>query len=317
MDKIRICLSIEKNDKAFEKMIAELSPFGEVVTVGLSNFSLAGFDVFIGKLLTVEILNSADKLKAVFAYKTGVDAFPLEKLAEKGIQVFNSHADSKIIAEYAFGLAVRLVNRINEFDRNLRQGVWYDTKNEFWQSIFSMKIGLLGYGHIGKDLHKILQNNGIETYTLNRGKTYENIRLVSSLDELIKTCDLIVLSLPQTPETNGLFNAENLSNMHGKYIVNVGRFNAIDQKALFNALKDGTLAGAAIDTWEEKPKTKSALLKPSAFDFESLPNIILSPHAAMRVANGHQNYVDDVTQNVIRYVTGEQPINKINLKAGY
>lgn len=317
MDKIRICLSIEKTDAAFEKMIDELSPFAEVVTVGLSNFSLAGFDIFIGKTLSVKILDTTDNLKAVFAYKTGVDAFPLTHLLNRNIQVFNSHADSKIIAEYAFGLAVSLVNRISEFDRNLRKGVWYDTKNEFWQSLFSMKIGLLGYGHIGKDLHKILQNNGIATYTLNRGKTYENIRLVNTLNELIDTCDLIVLSLPQTPETNGMFNAENLSRMRGKFLVNVGRANAIDQQALFNALKDGTLAGAAIDTWDEKPKTKDSLLKPSVFNFESLPNIILSPHAAMRVAEGHQNYVKDVTQNVIRYLTGETTKNEINLKTGY
>jgi phosphoglycerate dehydrogenase-like enzyme len=317
MDKLRICLSIGKMDSAFEKMIADLSPYAEVVTVGLTDYSLAGFDLFIGKKLPVKILETADKLKAVFAYKTGVDAFPLTHLAHKGIRVFNSHADSKIIAEYAFGLAISLVNRVSEFDRNLRQGIWYDTKNEFWQSLFSMKVGLLGYGHIGKDVHKILKNNGIATYTLNRGKTYENIGLASSLDELIEICDLLILSLPQTAETNDMFNDKNLAKMQGKYLVNVGRANAINQKALFNALKHGTLAGAAIDTWDEKPKTKKTLLKPSEYDFETLTNIILSPHAAMRVANGHQNYVEDVTQNVIRYITGETPINEIDLKAGY
>ena len=317
MNKIRICLSIGKFDKAFEKMIEELSPFAEVITVGLSDFSLAGVDIFIGKKLSVKILDTANRLKAVFAYKTGVDAFPLTHLAHKNVRVFNSHADSKIIAEYAFGLAVSLVNRISEFDRNLRQGIWYDTKNEFWQSIFSMKIGLVGYGYIGKDVHRILRNNGIAAYTLDRGKVYGDIGLAKDLDELIEICDLLILSLPKTPDTDNMFNANNLSKMHGKFIVNVGRSNAIDQSALFQALKRGTLAGAAIDTWDEKPKHKKDRLKPSVYDFETLPNVILSPHAAMRVANGHQNYVEDVTKNVIGYLCGEEPINEIDLKAGY
>ena len=132
---IKILLSIAECDKSFEKMIETLSQYATVDVADLSNYSLAGYDIFIGKKLAKSKLVEADKLKYVFAYKTGVDNFPLPELEEKGIILVNSHADSRIIAEYAFGLTVSLVNRINEFDLNLRQGIWYDIDNMYWRSI--------------------------------------------------------------------------------------------------------------------------------------------------------------------------------------
>lgn len=314
---IRILLSISELDKSFEKMVASLQEYATVDVVDLSNYSLADYDIFIGKKLSAEKLEEANKLKYIFAYKTGVDDFPLALLEEKGIVLVNSHADSRIIAEYAFGMSISLVNRITEFDLNLRQGIWYDNENMYWKSIFNMKVGLLGYGHIGKDLHSILVQNNIETYTIDRGHQYQNINLVTSLEELVESCDLIICSVPKTKETNKLFNEKILSSMKGKFIVNVGRSNVIDQKALYNALLNEEIGGAAIDTWEEKPKNKRTKLMPSKYSFHNLNNIVLSPHAAMRVENGHERYVMDVTQNIINLITKDEIYNVVSYKKGY
>ena len=229
----------------------------------------------------------------------------------------NSHADSSIIAEYAFGLSVALVNRINEFDLNLRQGIWYDNENMYWKSFFSMKVGLLGYGHIGKDIHKLLLKNNIETYTIDRGHGYQNINFVKDLEELVTKCDIVICSVPKTGLTNKLFNKEILELMKGKFIVNVGRANVIDQKALYEALESEYIGGAAIDTWEEKPKNKNTKLMPSEYSFHSLNNIILSPHAAMRVADGHERYVLDVTNNIIDLILKNEVRNIVSYKKGY
>ena len=314
---IRILLSISELDSSFQKMIDMLSLYATVDVVDLSNYSLAGYDIFIGKKLSKSKLAEADKLKYIFAYKTGVDDFPLAELEKKGIVLINSHADSRIIAEYAFGLSVSLVNRINEFDLNLRQGVWYDVDNLYWKSIFNMKVGLFGYGHIGKDIHKILIQNNIQTATIDRGHKYENIHLVDSLEELVKYCDLIICSVPKTPETNNVFNKEMFSLMEGKFIVNVGRSNIIEEKELYEVLKNKKIGGAAIDTWDEKPKNKRTKLMPSEYSFHDLNNIILSPHAAMRVENGHERYVMDVTLNVINLITKDEVCNIVSYKKGY
>ena len=82
-------------------------------------------------------------------------------------------------------------------------------------------------------------------------------------------------------------------------------------------LKNKKIGGAAIDTWEEKPKNKSVKLMPSEYSFHDLNNIILSPHAAMRVKNGHERYVMDVTQNVIGLITKGEVYNVISYKKGY
>lgn len=180
-----------------------------------------------------------------------------------------------------------------------------------------MKVGLFGYGHIGKDIHNILLQNHIETATIDRGNEYENIHLVNSLEELIKYCDLIICSVPKTPKTDNLFNKEMLALMEEKFIVNVGRSNVINEKELYEVLKNKKIGGAAIDTWEEKPKNKSVKLMPSEYSFHDLNNIILSPHAAMRVKNGHERYVMDVTQNVIGLITKGEVYNVISYKKGY
>ncbi len=316
LNKVKICLSIDKLDEAFSEMREELSKVADVTVCGLFDYSLKDVDIFIGKMLDESKLREANRLKAIFAYKAGIDGFPAKKLSEMGVEVFNSHINSRYIAEYAFSLAAALVGRVNEFDRSMRNGDW-KIDNPYWKSIFSLKAGIVGYGSIGKEIHKILFANGIPAYTLDRGKVYENITAVPSLEELCGKCDLIFIALPKTEDTDKMFDEHIFDLMKGKYIVNVGRSNCIDEDALYSALESGTLAGAAIDTWREKQRDKNVPLKPFDRPFDTLDNIILSSHKAMQVADGHEKYVKDTLDNVLSYLAGEKPRNKVNLRAGY
>ena len=158
MKKYRILLSISDMDEAFAAMQKELSDYADVEVAGLSGYSLRGVDLFIGKKMAADALGEADRLKAVFAYKTGVDDFPVRELGARGILLFNSHVKSRYIAQYSVGLAMALVSRIAEFDRKLRLGDW-DNENPFWKSLFNMRVGLVGYGHIGREIHRLLLAN--------------------------------------------------------------------------------------------------------------------------------------------------------------
>ena len=313
----KIILSIDGMDESFKEMKDKLSQIVKIEISDLENFSLKDCDIFIGKKLNAEKLNEANKLKCIFAYKTGVDDFPLKELESRQIKLVNSHANCKEIAQYAFALASSLVFHINKYDHDLRKNVWYDENDLYWESIFELKVGLLGYGKIGKAIHEILLRNNIEAYTIDRGKDYENIELVETLDELIKVSDLIICSLPKTNETNNLFNSKTLSKMKGKYIVNVGRSNIIEEQSLFKVLSSKCLKGAAIDTWKNKPKDKKSLLSVSEYDFASLDNVILSPHAAMRTRSGHDKYVKDITDKVIKYLTTSNLSDVVDYKKGY
>ena len=313
MKTTNICLSIERMDEAFEKMVKRLSEVANVEVVGLDGLDLKDVDIFIGKKLSADTLKNANRLKAVFTYKTGVDEFALAELNERGIVLCNSHANSQYIAQYAFALALAITARVVEFDKNLRQGDWSPSLN--WRSLFSMKVGLVGYGSIGKEINELLKANGIKAYTLNRGKSYD-IETVDTLEQLCDVADLLILSLPKTAETNDMFNAEIFAHLKGKYIVNVGRGNCIDEEALFQSLAKGEVAGAAIDTWRQKSRGEAKLF-PSQKHFEQLNNVLLSPHKAMQIADGHDRYVTDVTDNVLSYLSGKEPRNIVNLKCGY
>jgi phosphoglycerate dehydrogenase-like enzyme len=105
--------------------------------------------------------------------------------------------------------------------------------------------------------------------------------------------------------------------LRGKYIVNVGRSNCIDQAALYEALLKQEVAGAAIDTWDEKPKDKKTTLFPSKHPFETLDNVVLSPHQATRVRVGHRRYVSDITQKVIAYLQEGKITDQVDLQKGY
>lgn len=316
MKKHKICLSVDKSDSAFESMRDRLAELADVTVTGLIGYDLRGVDIFIGKQLDEKALQGADKLKAVFAYKTGVDGFPLDALNKKGVALYNSHVNSRYIAEYAFALASTLVFRTAEYDRAMRGGDWL-LGDPYWQSIFGITVGLVGYGGIGRALHEILVANGIAACTLDRGKHYENIRTVKTLDELCAACDLLVLSLPQTPQTDKIIDARVLKLLSGKYIVNVGRCNCIDEKALYASLAFGELKGAAIDTWREKQRDPQKPLKPFDMPFDKLNNVLLSSHKAMQAADGHDRYVVDTTDNVIAYISDETPKNRVDLTQGY
>lgn len=316
--KPNICLSIAKMDRAFETMVSVLREHANVDVVGLEGFSLAGYDIFIGKKLSPHILQTADRLKVAFAYKTGVDDFPLEQFREMGIALVNSHSDAKYIAEYAIGLSISLLYRITESDKKLRRGVWRNPRNPYWKSLFDVKIGLLGYGHIGRQIHNFLLKNNIEAYTIDRGKHYENINLVSSLEELCEKSHLIIISLPKTGDTDRLFNKETFRLLKDKYIVNVGRSNCIDQEALYDALVSEQLAGAAIDTWDRKPKDIMVdEMIPFEYPFDKLESIVLSPHQAMQVEEGHGRYVADISNKVLSYILYDELSDEVDLTKGY
>ena len=321
-----ILLTVDKIDKEYETMVNDLSYFANVSITDKVVESLKGYDILIGKRLSETLLETNDRLKAVFAYKTGVDDFPLDKMDKLNISLYNSHIDASIIAKYAFALATTLSCRISEFDRKMRNGIWYDYSRPYWTSIEDMKIGLLGFGKIGKQINELLVRNNIETYTIKRHddvKMYENVHItyqnkeILSLEDLIFASDMIIVSLPKTKETDNMFNERVFNLMKGKYLINVGRGNCIDEKALYNALKNNILYGAAIDTWKRKAKENGTYPCEQTAPLWELDNIIMSPHQAMKINIGHERYVLDCTENVISYLLTGYERDKVNLKKGY
>ncbi len=313
----RILLSPINDDEAYLDLYKELSKVAFVDYKKQEHYNLQGYDIYIGRSLLKEDLDSSDRLRIIFTYKTGVDDFPLKELKNRGIKLVNTHADSRYVAEYAFSLALSLVNRISEFDKLFRKGIWIDKENPYWESIFDLKIGLLGYGNIGKKINEILVNNHIDSYTIDRGKEYLNIKTVPDLKTLIDKTDMLICSLPKTSLTDNIINKDMIDRLRGKYLVNVGRGNCIDFIALYDSLKNKQIRGAAIDTWDKKNFDPNVIFYPTDIPFIELNNIILSPHQAMNVKDGKSIYTKDILHKVLAYLNDGSLSDVVDLDKEY
>ena len=315
MAHMKILLSVAKADPKYQPMVDELQKLAEVEYVPLTGYSLQDVDVFVGKSLTEEELLEANKLKVVFAYKTGVENFPLAALAKKGITLCNSHADSKMIAQYALSLSSTLLSNIVSRDANLRKGNWQSSE---WRSLYDCKVGLLGFGNIGKEIYRYLQMNKIPVVLLDRGYQAEASK-AKDIYDLADKSDLIISSLPDTPETKGMLDKKFFSHLKGKYLIEIGRTSDLKWGDLYDALRNG-MGGAAIDGFSFSPSNRNDILtlkEATGYDFESLDNVVLSPHCATQGANGRDNYVEDVQDNLLGYLHGKPLRNVVDLKKGY
>jgi D-3-phosphoglycerate dehydrogenase len=251
---------------------------GKPLNAQLLKELLPGVDGYIAGLDEINrvALEAADRLKVVARYGVGVDNVDREYCMERNIIVTNTPgANASSVAELAVGLMLSLARSIPQAYVETRLGKW-PRFNGF--TLEGCTVGLLGLGAIGKIVARILV--GFGSYVLaydpyaNAGYASDHgIKLVT-LQELIHQSDIISIHAPLTPQTNGLVNTAFLEQMKEKAcIVNTARGEIIDERALYQALSNGHLAGAALDVFsKEPPEADNPLL--------SLPQVIVTPHIA-------------------------------------
>jgi phosphoglycerate dehydrogenase-like enzyme len=128
------------------------------------------------------------------------------------------------------------------------------------------------------------------------------------LEEAIDAAEIVIIALPATPETKGLFDAGRLSRMKDKLLVNIGRGSIVEEQALYEALRDGTLRGACIDTWYRYPDGTEGT--PSEYPVTELDNVVLSPHAAGFTRQSVQNNLSEAMENLERYLDRGELLNE-------
>ncbi len=314
---MKILIACPKLDETFQALVDRLRQTDTVLVCGHDNMDLTDVDLFVSKRVSLEALNKANRLQAIFTYQTGVDSFPLDELKKRNIQLFNSHINASVVAAFALGLAFSITCQIPQYDYELRRGKWSSpSSSPGWANIFDMKVGLVGFGHIGQAINQALVKLGIPTYTIDRQKQYSQVHLVPNKESLFETCDLLFFSLPKTKQTDNFITEELLKAYPGRYLVNVGRENIISQKLLYESLRNRTIKGAAIDTWGKRPSNLKNIQKVSSLKFESLDNIIMTPHVAISVRDSMKRYILDVADVIQAYKQGNKK-NQVELSKGY
>ena len=266
------------------------------------------------KPVTREMIMSAPNLKLVTNFGVGFNNIDLEACRERGIRVTNTPQPViEPTAELAFALMHDVARRTAEFDRKLRQGTAepFGVMNNLSHSLYGKTLGIIGMGRIGQALARRAVASGMTIIYHNRRPLGdEAMKLLGyeakyiSLEELLETADFVSLNLPYTPEVKHIIDGKALRMMKPTaYLINTARGAHVDEEELVKALKDGEIAGAAMDVYEHEPKIHPELLE--------LDNVVLSPHTGTGTWEGRIAMCENVCDNILAWE--KQELNKMNI----
>ena len=229
--------------------------------------------------LTGDVLKNLPKCKGIFRSGSGLDALPCAAAKELGIEVMNTpESIAESVAEHTVALLFSLIRRIVHYDQGVRAGNWENPNGMNWH-ISGRTLGLVGYGRIARNVERMV--SGFRMKVIH----YDPMQPDSmELDELLKISDYVSLHCPLTDETRGLIDARRLALMKpNALLVNTSRGPVVDENALTEALKNGTIGGAALDVLCDEPPAKNHPLI-------GMDNVILTPHIAAFSADFEKNF---------------------------
>lgn len=254
----------------------QINPYGRTLTVDELRQIWDGADAIIAGLepYTPEVLKDApESLKAICRFGVGYDSVDLDAARKRGIAVTNTPGtNSDAVADLAIGLMIAIARHIPQGDRSVRDGSW---KRYTGLSMQGKKLGILGLGAIGKDVARRAKGFSMDIYAydpyFDEAFAAEYGVKRAEQEEIFSQCDYITLHLPVLPETVGIVNKENLARMKPTaYLINAARGPLVDEEALYEALKSGSIMGAALDVYSSEPLKDSPLFE--------LDNVVFTPH---------------------------------------
>lgn len=265
------------------------------------------------KPVTREMIESAPNLQLVTNFGVGFNNIDLEACRERDIRVTNTpHPVIEPTAELAFALMHDVARRTAEFDRKLREGKAepFGVMNNLSHSLYGKTLGIIGMGRIGQALARRAVAAGMSIIYHNRrpiansqSPIADQARYVSK-EELLQTADFVSLNLPYTPEVKHLIGEEELKMMKkSAYLINTARGAHVCEEALVQALKNGEIAGAAMDVYEHEPQIHPELL--------TLDNVVLSPHTGTGTWEGRIAMCENVCDNILAFINND--IDKMNI----
>jgi D-3-phosphoglycerate dehydrogenase len=252
--------------------------------------------------MTRELVEKADKCKIIARVGVGLDNIDQEAAKEKNIKVINAVEGAiTAVAELVIGLMLSMAREIPRADREIRNGNWI--KKELMGTELKGKyLGIVGLGNIGKRLGRLaraLNMNiiGYDVTEIDNEFSKEVGLMKADLDTLLSSADYVSFHVPLLDSTRHMINAEKLKMMKNTArIINTARGGVIDEEALYNSLKDGSLAGAALDVFEVEPATGNKLI--------TLPNFIATPHMGAQTKEAQLLAANIIAEKIIQVLRG-------------
>lgn len=262
--------------------------------------------VFVNKVrLDREVIEAATALRFIGLTATGVDNIDLHAARENQVAVCNIRAYcTQSVVEHVFAVLLQLTHNIALYGESVRQGHWQQAQNFCMldfpiRELSAMTIGIVGYGTLGRGVADIAKAFGMRVLVARRiGAASREDDGRVDLDDLLRDCDVVSLHCPLTEQTRGMIGERELGLMRNDAIlINTARGALVDSAALVEALRDGVIGAAAIDTLAEEPPRKGDPLLEYAGD-----NLIVTPHIAWATLEARQNAIDELAKNVAAFL---------------
>jgi len=264
--------------------------------------------------IDAEVFDKAPKLKIVSQLAVGFDNIVIPEATKRGIYVTNTpEVLTDTTADFAWALLMALARRVVEADKYVRTGQWkvaWHPAMLTGRDVFNTTIGIVGAGRIGYAVAKRAKgfNMNILFYDVIPRPEMEkelNAKKVD-LDTLLRESDFVSIHVPLMKETHHLINAEKLRLMKKTaYLINNSRGPVIDEKALYDALKEGKIAGAGLDVFEQEPTPlDNPLLK--------LDSVVVAPHISSASLETRSKMSEMVADNLVSFFEGRKPPNLVN-----
>lgn len=256
------------------------------------------------------LLEHATKLRAIGRAGVGVDNIDLDAATRKGIAVMNTPgANAVAVAEHTLGMMLGMARHLSRADALMHAGKW-EKKSLQGTELRGKTLGVVGLGRIGMEVAKRAQAFGMEVvghdpFVSSVVAKERGIRL-AGLDELYGVADYVTLHVGVTPQTAGMINAESLKKMKkGSRLVNCARGELVEEAALIGALKQGHLAGAALDVFGEEPLKNSPLA--------AMTNVLLTPHIGGSTHEAQEAVGVQIAQQIKEYLKHGVIQNAVNV----
>lgn len=257
-------------------------------------------------------INQMKSLKYIQTTSVGIDQLPKQEIVERQIIVSNNRGGYSIpIGEWIVKSILDIYKNTVSFYKNQKNKVW---KPDFTtKEVSGIRVGFLGTGTIAMEAAKRLKAFDVEVWGVNtKGSIreyFDKCFSTSNLDEIFKSCDVVVASMPSTKETIGLVNKDKFELMkEGSVFINIGRGDLINQDDLIDCI--GKFRGVALDVFEEEPLSEDNKL----WDFD---NVIVTPHNSWWSDKNPDRVFDLVYNNLKKFIYNDNLKNVVDLKRGY
>jgi phosphoglycerate dehydrogenase-like enzyme len=264
----------------------------------------------------------APGMKLVQSVATGTELFDLAAMP-KGVSVCNAFGHETAIAEYIIMTWLALNHRLFEISGEFRAGGSW--RSSWVQSgaphgeVRGSTLGIVGYGRVGREVARRAAGFGCRILAANRSPRaadpwVEQVYPLAELDRMLPECDTVALCTALGPETTGLITAHRLSLMKPTaFLINIARGQVIEEDAVWAALSERKIGGAALDVWWQYPTGDEPTRRGSRHPFHELDNVIVTPHNSGWTAGMVRRRWDEIADNLRRFIRGETVLNLVTV----